>query len=198
MAGGTLTASVVKDPASATNNIAVDASGNATIGNNLTVTALSTTNTLSVTGAASVGSTASVTGLLTVGASGIKFNDNTTQTTASSGGMTLLGTITTTSGTSQSLTSLVLTNYKQLIFVLNGCNAGSASITSIGGVAITTSGTGAQYGQGWNDLTSGGLAMICSGVASAGSTGYTTATTSVTVSTNKTFAGGSVLVYGVK
>jgi hypothetical protein len=112
--------------------------------------------------------------------------------------MTLLGTIATTSGTSQSLTSLVLTSYKQLIFVLNGCNAGSASITSIGGVAITTSGSGAQYGQGWNDLTSGGLAMICSGVASAGSTGYTAATTSVTVSTNKTFAGGSVLIYGVK
>ena len=39
---GTLQASVVKDSASATNNLALDASGNVTVGNNLTVNGTST------------------------------------------------------------------------------------------------------------------------------------------------------------
>ena len=39
---GTLQASVVKDSASATNNLALDASGNVTVGNNLTVTGTTT------------------------------------------------------------------------------------------------------------------------------------------------------------
>ena len=47
---GTLQASVVKDGASSTNNLAMDASGNVTVGNNLTVTGTSTTTGTAVMG----------------------------------------------------------------------------------------------------------------------------------------------------
>jgi hypothetical protein len=218
MAGGTLTASVVKDPASATNNIAVDASGNATIGNNLTVTALSTTNTLSVTGAASVGSTASVTGLLTVGASGIKFNDNTTQTTAAvSGGMTLLGTITTTSGSTQTLSGLTLTSYKQLSIVVQAVSSNSTTQELKFGVSAFTifGGKLGAVSEVWTgiatiDLTNGYFSSNISAGASGatynnsassygGKTDITTASTSITASNGSgTFDAGSILVYGVK
>ena len=125
-------------------------------------------------------------------------------------GLTLLGTITTTSGTSQSLSSLTLTGYKQLLFVANGVSSSASSAMRVGGInvgSISVAAAGLLYGQVWVDLTTGRLAgawaedsqSIGGSNAVQGNTGYTTATTSVTVScVAGSFDAGSVQVYGVK
>lgn len=140
---------------------------------------------------------ASVTGSLTVGGVGITGNS-----------MTLLGTLTTTSGASQSLTSLTLTGYKKLLFVLNGVSMGTGNFL-IGTFIIAASPAGADafYGDVWVDLTTGvgytshTVAISTGGSATnrIGSTGYSTATTTVTASTaTGAFDAGSIQVYGVR
>jgi hypothetical protein len=76
---GTLQASVVKDGASATNNLAMDASGNVTVGNNLTVNGTSShtgnaTFSGTITGSSTLAVTGTITGSSTVaGATGILY-----------------------------------------------------------------------------------------------------------------------------
>lgn len=124
--------------------------------------------------------------------------------------MVLLGTITTTSGSSQSLNSLTLTPYKQLVLVYNNVQSG-ISIHSVASAAVTgsISNSNGIYGQIHIDLTSGaGIAFLNNSGGAAPSsvtvsgylirTSLSTASTSVTVSTNGTYTAGSVLVYGVK
>jgi hypothetical protein len=138
-------------------------------------------------------------------------NDPPTWTTITTGGMTLLGTISTASGTSVSLTGLTLTSYKQLVCVFN-----SVVMTAVAGVNFTlnsinlTKGGAKTYvGQIFIDLTSGafsGSTGVTAGTASeaisaVGSSGLTTASTSITFGTSGTtpaFGGGSILVFGVK
>ena len=132
---------------------------------------------------------------------------------ADTGGMTLLGTLTTTSGSSQSLTGLTLTNYKQLVLEFNGVShsSGTGSFYSLGSGSFTSNlltASNAIYGVIWVSLVTG----IATGVLSTGGslpraagdgynsvTGYSTATTTVTLSvSNPSFDAGSVKVYGVK
>ena len=125
-------------------------------------------------------------------------------------GLTLLGTITTTSGTSQSLSSLTLTGYKRLLFVANGVSHLNASnqTFSVGGAACSSalSSAAVVYGDVIVDLTTGrawgGWAIDGSNGGSFwnnGNTGYSTATTSVSVGVSgASFDAGSVQVYGVK
>lgn len=139
---------------------------------------------------------------------------------AASGGMTLLGTITTTSGTEQTLSGLTLTDYKLLVLVFRGVshNGGATRNLSIGTstsdditlFAMASSGS-LFYGVITIDLTVGTVAgnissaltgagqISQSSIAIAGDTTITTAATSVYVAlSSDNFDAGSILVYGVK
>lgn len=136
------------------------------------------------------------------------------------GGMTLLGTINTTSGSSQSLSGLTLTGYKQLYFVFNGVamtSAGNVTL-SLGSQAITGTlpAPSTVYGHAALDLAVGTFITVSTSAATvsfasntppsgsnfyAGRTSYTTASTSVAVGvigTSPSFTAGTVTVYGVK
>lgn len=119
----------------------------------------------------------------------------------------LLGTIATTSGTSQALGSLVLAPYKSLRLIINGVS-GSASINlALDGIRCSqSSGSAAAvlYGTVEMDLSTGvfsGGAYTQTNNAESyhGKTSYTNATTSITISaTGGDFDAGSVLVYGIR
>jgi hypothetical protein len=129
------------------------------------------------------------------------------------GGYTLLGTLTTTSGSTQTLSSLTLTSYKQLVFEWNGVshNAGTGQIFSIGAGSVITnvSTSNLVWGMVTVSLLSGVASPILtrnstlpaalSTDAQISQTGYSTATTSVSVSVSSgAFDAGAVYVYGVK
>lgn len=128
-----------------------------------------------------------------------------TWATISTGSVTALGTITTTSGTSQSLSSLTLTGYKFLRLVFNGVSAGASGNLSVGSLVLGAwnNTTNVLTGIMDIDLTNGvGHAYATNAAgplnsASAGATGYSTATTTVTLTSGTTFDAGSVLVYGM-
>jgi hypothetical protein len=130
------------------------------------------------------------------------------------GSMTLLGTLETTSGTTQTLSGMTLTPYKYLLVVFAGAGVSvqTATISFDGGKIVSDSpGAGLnlrQYGHMWVSLTGGTysaaavIAPVFSGAQNDSRSGYsslTTATTSIsfTVSTG-TFNAGSILIYGVK
>lgn len=114
---------------------------------------------------------------------------------------TLLGTINTTSGTSQTLSGLNLTGYKLLMFFASGVTASALTPIYIGGVSAgygITGPSGGANGPAFLDLTTGRVGTGNTTNSSA-NTGYSTATTSVTISTDgDSFTGGSFRVYGVK
>jgi hypothetical protein len=112
---GTLQATVLKDGASATNNITLDGSGNATIGNNLTVTGTTTltgafTSAVTAPSFIPTGSTVPANGMYLSAANTLNLATNTTnQVSISSGGivtgtagnlMLVSGTAVSTTGTS--------------------------------------------------------------------------------------------------
>lgn len=119
----------------------------------------------------------------------------------------LLGTLTTTSGSTQTLSGLTLTPYKLLLFIWNGVSTSSSGAMSLGAASqITASLTSSS-----SSLSGTILVELATGLATAttvetggnsavkaGSTGYSTATTSVSVSTSAVFDAGSVRIYGVK
>jgi hypothetical protein len=116
---------------------------------------------------------------------------------ASASPYTLLGTINTTSGTSQSLTGLTLTSYKFLRMVFNGVSGTASLSISVDGVLLTSTASAAA-------TTSGGIDIdLANGVFVGGGfgitpTSYRTSTTSVGVTcSGGNFDAGSVLVYGV-
>lgn len=120
----------------------------------------------------------------------------------------LLGTMTTTSGTSQTLSSLVLTPYKFLILVWDGVshNTGTPDyrITGTTRVVVASAPTGGHYGTQIIDLSDGTASSVvglenstCQ--ARNQSTNITTASTSITISLSAgNFIGGEVRVYGMK
>lgn len=146
---------------------------------------------------------------------GIGSNDNDTTIPTSAAvkdyvdtntpGTTLLGTITTTSGTSQSLGSLVLTPYKFLKLVWADVS-GTASINpTVDGIVCgqaSTSAAGLLNGFVEIDLSNGvfiGLVGIGNSFNYPGRCSYRNATTSIAVGcTGGNFDAGSVLVYGVR
>jgi hypothetical protein len=131
------------------------------------------------------------------------------------GGMTLLGTIATTSGSSVTLSGLTLTSYKQLQFVVNGVsqNSAAASALRLNGYSLVTlyAYSVADIGSGGGniDLSNGlfwfsGMTLLgatpqTNAQTAAGASGLTTASTSVTFTASAgTFDAGSILIYGVK
>jgi hypothetical protein len=131
----------------------------------------------------------------------------TTLDAAGAGGMTFLGTITTTSGSTQSLSSLNLTSYKYLKLSLNAVSLSGAGAIQMNGVQISAAlaaGSNAAYGNVDIDLTNGIGSAVTSAQSGGGGTavgfasGLTTASTTVTVTASAgTFDAGSVRVYGV-
>ncbi len=132
---------------------------------------------------------------------------------ANSTGMTLLGTLTTTSGSTQTLSGLVLTSYKQLVLEWNLVSHSNISnqTFSIGAGQVITGIPSGDFVAGMVtvSLVSGIASPILSrnpslpnnlsGNAQVCQTGYSTATTSVSVSVSTgPFDAGSVTVYGVK
>jgi hypothetical protein len=130
----------------------------------------------------------------------------------------LLGTITTTSGTTQTLSGLDLTPYRFIIAVINGVSGSVNSFTiTIGGADIgaTTPQNSSQTGMAFFDLgigvafsvtgritdTSLGGTTGDDGSGSRGNTHtITTASTSISVvlSGGTAFDAGSIRIYGVK
>jgi len=113
----------------------------------------------------------------------------------------LLGTLTTTSGTVQTLSGLVLTPYKGIIYELINpdISVTSSSITLSGG-PVFTAGTGANAIYGVIYCYFGGAYFGSAGPTSkTGSFTVTSSSTSVSATAGGgTFAGGSIRVYGFK
>lgn len=119
----------------------------------------------------------------------------------------LLGTLTTTSGSAQTLSGLVLTDYKFLQFTLNGVST-SGSTGTIGLGPITdlfgpAAGGSSVSGMAWVDLGNGVATaptkLAADSRVGTGASGYSTATTSVSVNVSAgTFDAGSIRIYGVK
>jgi len=124
----------------------------------------------------------------------------------SAGGMTLLGTLTTTSGTTHTLTGLTLTAYKQVVMVFEGVSHNQTQTVFFQSIAISVSGAGSSllYGGATLDLNSGtmwGISNYGGTVFSfAFDTTVTTASTSIGAFTanGATFDAGSIRIYGVK
>ena len=125
----------------------------------------------------------------------------------STSSFTLLGTITTTSGSSQSLSGLSLSSYKQVYLVFNAIsntNGTSFDINSAAPAVDSFTSGGSLNGYAVCDLSSGVGRMT--GRTSGGVLqdnaryfGITTATTTITISVSPgTMDAGSVTVYGIK
>ena len=136
---------------------------------------------------------------VTVG-SGLSFTGGTLSATGSgSGSMTLLGTLTTTSGTSQTLSGLTLTGYKQLLCVITNIAYATGDTINFGTATLKSGGgSGNMYGQFWVDLTNGYTAPILTTNQGPSATGYNTSSTSVTITKTNAFTTGSLQVYGIK
>jgi hypothetical protein len=129
------------------------------------------------------------------------------------GGMTLLGTLTTTSGTTQTLSSLTLTSYKLLYVFFSEVSAALASqyLQIPGGYQLSptlpSTGSGVS-GIAWFDLTSGRFVSTTAATTAGSATttsfyanpSITTASTSISFSwgVGAAFDAGSITIYGVK
>ena len=160
------------------------------------------------------------------GTSGLTFPDATVQVTAAEG-MTLLGTLITTSGGTQILSGLDLTDYKMVVIFINAIRHNSAiaswprilaeTESVLLSLGVTTAPTSADfcYGMVQIDLTSGvinsniGAINVApptptftagaSSIPRVGYGGWTTSTTSFYFTyASGSFDAGSIVFYGVK
>ena len=120
----------------------------------------------------------------------------------SSNTTTLLGTLSTSSGSSQTLTGLNLSSYNFLLIhfrgvdpTSSGTNAHDLSVASVevgrGREPLTLSAI-VELSNGWTSTTAGASSDL------GGQTALRKTSTSVTVSSTDNFAGGSIAIYGVK
>lgn len=125
-----------------------------------------------------------------------------------------LGTITTTSGSSVSLSGLTLTGYKQLQFSIDGVsstqngtaymllNGNQVALTNISAAADSASGGGAidlANGIFWSSYTIFNGGAFAGSGGRGGQSGLTTAGTSITFTISAgNFDAGSIRIYGVK
>lgn len=126
------------------------------------------------------------------------------------GGFTTLGTLVTTSGSTHTLSGLNLTGYKFLYFDLNGISvpSGPGQSFAIGSKTIGSNLNSSDINYGFFQvslLTGRGFGLLTATESATASSfawqnvGYSTATTSVSVSINGgSFDAGSVTVYGIK
>jgi len=133
-------------------------------------------------------------------------------TTADLGGITLLGTIATTSGSSVTLSGLDLTSYKQLSVVFNNVSGSNGTIDYVRlnskNICIVGANNQTHVGFGFAtiDLASGTFWTLSSYTGAGGATstlvdasGLSTASTSITFTISAgNFDAGSITIYGVK
>lgn len=121
-------------------------------------------------------------------------------------GFDLLGTITTTSGATATLSGLTLTGYKFLRLVLNGVSTNGSGSLTLNSIAVNDTATLGEFVSGCIEIDlSSGIFWAATGRAAAGrsasgggASGLTTASTSFTIGAGgNTFDAGSVRVYGV-
>ncbi len=139
--------------------------------------------------------------------------ERTKQAVAALQNMVLLGTLTTTSGTTQTLSSLTLTSYAALLVVVSGAShngsGGSSQNLIFGTAQITTGGpynaTTPVSGFAFVPLGSGLSTGLVAGDGTspsfrAAASGYSTATTSVsfTWSSGGAFDAGTIRIYGIR
>jgi len=118
-----------------------------------------------------------------------------------------LGTITTTSGTTQTLSGLDLTPYKFLLCTVNGVSTAASGVNlRFGGVSVAEGiATSADlwFGSVLLDLSNGvATAIVSSGIlppVGGGITGYSTASTSISFSLlSSSFDAGTIRIWGLK
>ena len=203
---GTTSATPLRLITGNTERMRIDAAGAVTIGGNPVISA---------SGTAAQGDVLYHNGTawtrLAAGTSGqvLKTNGtgaNPSWVTPAVGGITLLGTLTMTSGPSQSLTGQTLTSYKFLKFVFNAVSTTSTGNMSIGAGQITGTGSAASVWYGTADLElATGIQTVALGIGfgatelpRVSNSGYSTATTTITVSVaSGNFDAGSITVYGI-
>lgn len=148
-------------------------------------------------------------------------SNGTTWTSAAAGGMTLLATITTTSGTTVNSGTISLTTYKQVQIVLNSVsNSGTSGNFQLADPNATLFTVASNPGTAANGITGIITIDLATGILSGGARnntstslpdvnntsnaiiGKTTFSTASTIFTFSTTAGafdaGSILVYGIK
>ena len=201
---GTLQASVVKDSASATNNLAMDASGNVTVGNNLTVTGTTThTGTVTNTGNMTVGGTLGVTGATTLsstlGVTGAITGSSTIADATAILRPLVSGTAqATTSGTSITFSSIPSWVKRITVMFSNVSTNGSSNLqVQIGSGSVTSSGyssVGAQTGGGTQYLPT---SVVTSGFVIYNQTGASASFSGqmiLTLETSNTWVSGHNLI----
>lgn len=152
---------------------------------------------------------------------GVQFPDSSIQTTAAGpSSFTLLGTLNTTSGTSQTLSGLNLTSYQYLYIAIAGVSYTASSSTlrlgdgSNGQFRLTSFGSTSLAYSGWATVslrgygtyesiyqTSAGNESVFNGFTNGyiGSNYITRSTTAITFDCgNGAFDAGQIQVYGVK
>lgn len=129
-------------------------------------------------------------------------------------GMVLLGTLTTTSGTTQTLSGLTLTGYKALYISLNNVSINSTGTVRLASINLTINtfvNTNSLWGTVIVNLSNGSFGsalaydLTASGTISAGSSaigggnvGITTSSTSLVFSPSSgSFDSGTITVYGI-
>jgi hypothetical protein len=121
----------------------------------------------------------------------------------------LLGTLTTTSGSTQTLSGLVLTPYKFIFMTFNVVSMSGSTYFRVGGASgpasVTTASASATLSGHCNIDLQNGVGSISTAESGASTkfdaalTGFTNASTSVSITVNTgTFDAGSVRIYGVK
>jgi hypothetical protein len=166
---------------------------------------------------------AGATAFVAAGTSGqlLQSNGTSAPTWANAPGLTLLGTINTTSGTDVTLSGLTLTTYRQIQFVFNRVSittapssgflrlvdgvaflqvsqfSTAAASTGVVGIMTLDLATGIYASTAWR--SSGAAPDSNEAQAFAGASTFTTSTTSFTFNTNNgNFDAGSIRVYGVR
>ena len=125
-----------------------------------------------------------------------------------SSGMTLIGTLTTTSGTTQTLSGLSLTGYTSLFIVIDGVSHDAAGVNrriQIAGQSLTGArGPNAIFSGTIHVMLSSGYAVgLLEALGNTGNflvaTGYSTETTSISFTWDGSgnFDSGTIMVYGV-
>jgi hypothetical protein len=130
--------------------------------------------------------------------------DGSALTGLSSGGMTLLGTLATTSGTTQTFSGLSLSGYVYLFIIVSGVSSQITSPLIFGGMVVSPSIGAAASASGliWLNLANGWASSAVSGAADSVrqvQTPYTGASTSISFYwSGGDFDAGEISIYGVK
>jgi hypothetical protein len=172
---GTLQATVLKDGASSTNNITLDASGNATIGNNLTVTGTTTltgafTSAVTAPSFIPTGTTVPANGMYRSAANTLDFATNTTnQMSISSAGIVTgtAGNLMLVQGTAQASTSGTAISFTGIPSWVKRVTMNFVGFSTSGtsGIIIQLGSSGGYLTSGYNGSATNGASSTTNTIA---------------------------------